>query len=248
MKLVRNLKELEANAFVLADILHSTSKDQPRAASLIRKGRAFYPFFYNGELAFSPSKFIGYRHNDLHRHLEERSERDGKDTNREINRILGCRYVEDPVIHNALEAYGRRIGVELEGHKHRFWPTESTNRFARYQRSAVNDLEDDEPGNDDPKYQIAMRGSYKRNPAVRAAVLKRAAGKCEFCGTASFLKLSGSAYLETHHIISLAKQGPDRLSNVIALCANHHREAHFGRDWQALEAKFQNVLAKRVAK
>ena len=248
MKFVRNLKEIEANAFSLADILHSTSQDQPKAASLIRKGRAFYPFFYQGKLAFSPSKYIGYRNNELDRHLKERSERDGKDTNREINRILGSRYVEDAALHEALEVYSRRVGVELEDHKHRFWPTESASRYVREFGLAIDDIHDDEPGNDDPDYQKAMRGSYKRNPVVRMAVLKRAAGKCEFCGIVPFAKVGGAAYLETHHIISLAEQGPDRLSNVIALCANHHREAHFGCDWKILQAKFVEALAKRPGK
>ena len=32
------------------------------------------------------------------------------------------------------------------------------------------------------------------------------------------------------------------MSNVIALCANHHREAHYGENAEALEMDFINVL------
>lgn len=49
---------------------------------------------------------------------------------------------------------------------------------------------------------------------------------------------NGKRYLEAHHIIALGNQGRDRVENVIALCAEHHREAHFGTDAEALEARF----------
>lgn len=41
---------------------------------------------------------------------------------------------------------------------------------------------------------------------------------------------SGQRYLEAHHIVALACDGPDTVENVVALCPNHHREAHFGVD------------------
>jgi 5-methylcytosine-specific restriction protein A len=67
-----------------------------------------------------------------------------------------------------------------------------------------------------------------RDPGVRAYVLSRAQGRCEHCGEKGFALADGRMYLETHHIIALANDGPDGASNVIALCANDHREAHFG--------------------
>jgi 5-methylcytosine-specific restriction protein A len=42
----------------------------------------------------------------------------------------------------------------------------------------------------------------------------------------------------------LANQGPDTLENVIALCPNHHREAHFGIDRVHLEKKLTAKLAE----
>jgi predicted HNH restriction endonuclease len=38
----------------------------------------------------------------------------------------------------------------------------------------------------------------------------------------------GPIYLETHHAIPLSLGGADTPDNVIALCPNHHREAHHG--------------------
>lgn len=37
-------------------------------------------------------------------------------------------------------------------------------------------------------------------------------------------------------------RGPDTVANVIALCADHHRQAHYGKDSEALEAAFLDKL------
>jgi hypothetical protein len=105
-----------------------------------------------------------------------------------------------------------------------------------FQVDAIDDL-----GADIPKQTVATIIRYDRDPAVRDAVLKRANGRCEYCCKLGFLRADGSHYLESHHIIALAKEGEDRLSNVIALCPEHHREAHFGVRSAELE---QEMIAK----
>lgn len=104
--------------------------------------------------------------------------------------------------------------------------------------SAINDLLSSEIGNDDPEYHRRMSGSYVRDEKVRRAVLKRANGRCEECGELGFVDRKGKRFLETHHIISLSEQGADKPHNVIALCPNHHRQAHFGSNWKELQDRF----------
>src|SRR5207247_217912 len=70
--------------------------------------------------------------------------------------------------------------------------------------------------------------AFKRNPEVRRHVRFRAQGKCEYCGQPGFVMENGKVFIETHHVVSLAAGGPDAESNVVALCPNHHREAHHG--------------------
>lgn len=121
-------------------------------------------------------------------------------------------------------------------------------RARRVARPAIDDIDRFTVGNDDPAYERAMAGSYERDERVRAAVLRRANGHCEYCGKPGFEKRDGSRYLEAHHVIALSEQGADRPHNVIALCADDHRRAHFGQDWQQLNADFQNILATFRAK
>jgi len=107
---------------------------------------------------------------------------------------------------------------------------------------AIEDLDPWPEGVPRPERQSHISTSFPRDPAVRAHVLKRAGGNCEYCGSQGFLMVKGQRYLEAHHIISLANQGPDTLGNVIALCAGHHREAHYGARWESLEAEMLEKL------
>jgi hypothetical protein len=50
------------------------------------------------------------------------------------------------------------------------------------------------------------------------------------------------ASLESHHVIALANDGEDGLTNVIALCPNDHREAHFGERRNEIEAQMIEKL------
>jgi 5-methylcytosine-specific restriction enzyme A len=47
-----------------------------------------------------------------------------------------------------------------------------------------------------------------------------------------------------HHIVALANDGVDRMTNVIALCANHHREAHFGEQRDKIEKQMIKIVSR----
>jgi len=72
--------------------------------------------------------------------------------------------------------------------------------------------------------------TYRRNPDIVVEALLRAGGVCEDCKqTAPFDRASdGTPYLEVHHVQSLANNGEDTLSNVLAICPNCHRKRHYG--------------------
>ena len=82
-----------------------------------------------------------------------------------------------------------------------------------------------------------------RSRAIHLYVLKRASGRCEGCNAlAPFSKSDGSAYLEPHHATRLSDDGPDHPANVIGLCPNCHRRAHYANDAKAFNAR----LIKRL--
>ena len=78
-----------------------------------------------------------------------------------------------------------------------------------------------------PGHREVKSKSYERSILVSEFAKRRADGKCQLCEEeAPFVTKDGSPYLETHHIIWLAKGGRDTPENTVALCPNCHRRMH----------------------
>ncbi len=97
-------------------------------------------------------------------------------------------------------------------------------------------------GASEPERTSRTRMIFNRSPQVREHVIRRANGKCEYCGQMGFLDVNGQPFLETHHVIPLAEGGPDTVSNVVAICANDHRMAHYGADWENIRGVLTSKL------
>jgi len=82
------------------------------------------------------------------------------------------------------------------------------------------------------------REYFRRSEETRAYALLRAAGVCECCRRAApFSTPYDSPFLEVHHLLRLADDGPDIPGNVCAICPNCHREIHYGKDGKTLNDK-----------
>lgn len=264
MAYVKNIVDIDRNAFSFLDEIYKDRDFKLAALKILSASKIFYPIEYEGGLAFVPSRFIGYLDNNVEVHIAARArdtekkrrlreegkpkpnrgwERDGKDTNPAVEKILG-KAVTDRELSDHLSDFCRAFGRDLGKNNHKFWCAERANRSSRHIISAINDIDQDAVGNDDPEYRKRMTGSYVRDAKVREQVLKRANGICEECGQQGFQTKTGQFYLETHHVIALSEQGPDRPHNVIALCATDHRRAHFAENWQELQDRFLAKLSK----
>ncbi len=84
---------------------------------------------------------------------------------------------------------------------------------------------------------------FSRDPRVRAWTLLRAGGHCELCEQpAPFLDEYQKPYLESHHIEMLSNGGADTPENTSALCANCHRELHFGVESRSKSARLRALI------
>lgn len=110
----------------------------------------------------------------------------------------------------------------------------------------VDQFSIEEPGKDVVPRVDVHGTAFKRDGSVRLQALARAEGRCERCGALGFATASGKIYLETHHVVPLSEGGPDRLDNVVALCPNHHREAHLGADRDAMRAELIQRASRRT--
>jgi len=112
--------------------------------------------------------------------------------------------------------------------------------------SLRNSAIDDIPAGTSVPAKIPTSGfRYQRKDEVRRFVLNRAKGACEYCHELGFLLPDGNHYLETHHILALAAQGPDEVANVIALCPSDHREAHYGANKDAMNNEMIQIVKRR---
>ena len=93
--------------------------------------------------------------------------------------------------------------------------------------------------------EVSISLAYIRQRSVRDAALAIAEGACELCGEAGFVTSGGYLYLETHHVIPLYQGGSDALDNVVALCPNDHKRAHFGKDYMEIRSQLQNIVSER---
>ncbi len=84
-----------------------------------------------------------------------------------------------------------------------------------------------------------------RSAAVRETVLMRAGGICELCNEPGFITAAGSVYLETHHVVPLANNGPDHPTNVVAICPKDHRRAHYAADRDEIAVQLKNIVAAK---
>lgn len=116
MQTVTELKELIENIQNLrSDTFSSNVRLKEEALKLIKKGICFVAFYENGQVFFGPSKFIGYKNNELLNHTQVRRLRDGGSTNKTISKILGS----EPILNQHLEKeflnFCENLGISYAG-------------------------------------------------------------------------------------------------------------------------------------
>lgn len=87
------------------------------------------------------------------------------------------------------------------------------------------------------KPEIKQRvSSYIERGAIANRIKSLTGGKCLVCEALgqpvfSFFKSNGDYYVETHHVeqVSTIKMGVLSITNLITVCANHHRQLHYGK-------------------
>ena len=89
--------------------------------------------------------------------------------------------------------------------------------------------------NKTPEIKHRISGYIERG-AIADKVKKITKQKCLIClelnlPSRSFLKKNGEYYIEVHHVepVSTLKKGTLSINNLLTVCANHHRQLHYGK-------------------
>lgn len=91
------------------------------------------------------------------------------------------------------------------------------------------------------KTRDKLQSTYYRSQALKLYALARAKSVCEGCNKEAPFKTRNGPFLECHHLHRLADGGPDHPKNVVALCPDCHRRAHYAIDATAFNNKLKLV-------
>jgi hypothetical protein len=144
-------------------------------------------------------------------------------------------------VHKGKEALLRSLAI-LEA-----TPTTNADTYTRVAAELLRYGAVERPtGTAQPARTQSQGTQFSRDPRVRAWTLVRAQGHCELCHQpAPFVDMFHEPYLESHHITMLALEGADTPENTAALCANCHRELHFGAERHAKTEQLRAIVATK---
>lgn len=104
-----------------------------------------------------------------------------------------------------------------------------------------------------PKEKLKIGQEIERGP-IGSAVKKLNGYRCQICVELglephAFKKKDGTPYIEAHHVMPVSERqvGSLSASNVMTLCANHHRQLHYGDvSVEILETTFEIRLEEKA--
>ena len=110
MSTINSIEELKSNITILEKYLNSkTDPEYSFALDLVKKGTCFVAVENGSGFSFFPSRFIGYAKNNMNKHLNNQ-EKDGKETNPVISRILGGKPTLNPELEKQYREYCESLG------------------------------------------------------------------------------------------------------------------------------------------
>lgn len=130
MKTISDFNELMTNIQTLDGYLYSkVDPGYDFALNLIKKGTCFIAVKDSDAYKFYPSRFIGYLGNSMDAHLNN-VEKDGRETNPAISKILGGKPLSNPILNQEYAKYCEALGFIPRdkgsfGTERRFWIIEN---------------------------------------------------------------------------------------------------------------------------
>tara|TARA_R110000744_G_scaffold242323_1_gene359458 strand:+ start:278 stop:1048 length:771 start_codon:yes stop_codon:yes gene_type:complete len=232
MELIDDIKQLESNLETLEFYLtEGTDYENATTIGLIRAGACYVCYEIDNELRFAPSRYVGYKNNNLNQHLK--SHKDGRDTNVAISNILDDKLATNEKLERAFLKYCRNLGIEPYNKKRKYW------RFNLSQEFKANMELDGEF----PEGKVAERKHKFRERNSKVIKLAKENFKdkhghlfCQVCEF-DFEKVYGEIgvdFIEAHHTIPVSEMKAGhktKVEDIAMLCPNCHRMAHRKRPW-----------------
>jgi 5-methylcytosine-specific restriction protein A len=241
MKLINTKNQLINNIDTLEGYLtegHDYSNSE--ATALVKRGTCFVAYNIDKEIRFAPSRFIGYVDNTLDKHSA--SEKDGRETNKAIIKILGKKPQPNEKLNEKYLEYCNRLGIQPSekgsfGAPRKFWQLDINKEFENNE-----DLTGEFP---EGKIVERTHKARERNSQVISLAkekFKKQNGRlfCQVCGFDFEKTYSniGKDFIEGHHTIAVSEMNPEhktKVEDIAMLCSNCHRMVHKKRPWLTMK-------------
>lgn len=216
--LIDNLLTMEA--YLGGDF---SEKEKKFSLSLIQKGNNFVAYKVQNEWHFAPSRFVGYKDNNIHKYPNTENR-----TISSIDKIAKCKLCFDLKLEEAYKEYCELLSIEPSQSKRQYWHFDFTG-------TSFEELAN-KNGKEYCEGRILER-KHKRKERNRKLV-EDAKNKfksehegqvfCEICGF-NFMDIYGVDYIELHHLKAIKDMEEDeatRLDDICLVCPNCHRVIH----------------------
>lgn len=224
---IESIEELKDNLLTIESYLDLDYSERERdfALSLIQKGKNLVVYKVQNEFHFAPSRFVGYKSNDIDKHILNET-KDGKDTTPIINLLSGNKLSFNQDIENAYMAYCKALNLEIHKNKRQYW-------IFDFSGTSFEKLINTQ-GYKEGKVLYYKHKKRERNRKLvedaKNAFKQKNENRlyCEIC-TFNFLDIYGIDYIEVHHLKAVADMKDDEITNiedVCLVCPNCHRIIH----------------------
>lgn len=238
MKLINNKNQLIKNIDTLEGYLtEGDDYSRNEAKSLIKRGTCFVAYEIGKEIRFAPSRFIGYINNKLEKHSDS-EEKDGRETNKAINKILDSKPLPNDLLNKIYLKYCSFLGFQPSekgsfGAPRKFWQLEISQDFENN-----SDLSGEFPEGKIVERTHKYRERNSRVISLAKEKFKKENGRlfCQVCGF-DFEKIYGNIgkdFIEGHHTIAVSEMSTEhktKVEDIAMLCSNCHKMIHKKRPW-----------------
>ncbi len=117
---VENVDQIIENIRTIEEYLNSDNiEDKEFARDLVKKGRAMLIYRVNGQNHFAPGRFLGFKKNSRHAHLENEN-RESRDTQPALQSIMGKPFTHAAIEKEFLDYADTFKGATLKS-KRKYW-------------------------------------------------------------------------------------------------------------------------------
>lgn len=120
MNTVKTWAEIRLNILQLEKYKNSENSDERQFyKDRIKQGRCYIALDTRNGFIFAPSRFVGYVDNSITNH-DENYDKDGRETNREIDLILGP-YEINKTLEKRFKIFCQNLDINQDNHERKYW-------------------------------------------------------------------------------------------------------------------------------